>query len=115
MIISEQEKNRIRGLHKKHSIIKEQPYDFQATSLDDCVIHGQEGNRETCVDYVLRRFMHITTKPGSFDEHVYVENIVDDLTDEEKEQYCKLLSDKFLADFDTFMKVDAPFEGDTIC
>ena len=115
MIISEQEKNRIRDLHKNYSIIKEQPYDFQATSLDDCVIHGKESNRETCVDYVLRRFMHITTKSGSFDEHEYVENIVDDLTDEEKKLYCKLLSDEFLADFDSFMKVDAPFEGDTEC
>ena len=126
--ITEEEKNRIRGLHGIQ-VLNEQTHTFRGT-LDDCIANGQRGNRETCVDYILRNFMHIGIKPGSFvglhkNEYAYKE-FLKDLTDEEKEQYCKLLSDEFLADFEGLVdatlldakpgqRAGAPFEGDTTC
>ena len=58
--------------------------------------------------------MHITSKPGTFGkEYEYRKSTIDDLTDKEKEQYCKLLSDEFLASYDRFDT--KRFEGDTTC
>ena len=120
--INESEKTRIRGLHGIQ-LINEQKPDFSG-GLDSCVIRGQEGNRETCVDYILRHFMHIDTKGippansgglGWVWNYEYKEVYVDNLTDEEKKLYCYLLSDKFLANWDSVMKADGPFKGDATC
>jgi len=77
-------------------------------------IQGQNVSREEWLDYILRNYLHITTKSGTFGkEYEYRKSYIDDLTDEEKEQYCKLLADEFLLTYDRFDT--EPFEGDTTC
>ena len=77
-------------------------------------VNGVKVTREEYYDYILRNYLHITTKPGTFGrEYEYRESYIEDLTDEEKTQYCKLLSDEFLTTYDVFDT--EPFEGDTTC
>ena len=77
-------------------------------------VNGIKVTREEYYDYILRNYMHIEAKPGTFGrEYAYKESYIEDLTDEEKIQYCKLLSDEFLVTYDVFDT--EPFEGDTTC
>ena len=77
-------------------------------------INGTEVTREEYYDYILRNYMHIESKPGTFGkEYEYRESYIKDLTNEEKIQYCKLLSDELLVTYDKFDT--EPFEGDTTC
>ena len=77
-------------------------------------VNGIKVTREEYYDYILRNYLHITTKPGTFGkEYEYRESYIEDLTDEEKELYCKLLSDEFLVTYDIFDT--EPFEGDATC
>ena len=77
-------------------------------------VNGVKVTREEYYDYILRNYMHIEAKPGTFgEEYEYNESYTEDLTDEEKTQYCKLLSAEFLVTYDVFDT--EPFEGDTTC
>jgi adenylosuccinate lyase len=77
-------------------------------------VNGVKVTREEYYDYILRNYMHIRAKSGTFgEEYEYNESYTEDLTDEEKELYCKLLSDEFLVTYDIFDT--EPFEGDATC
>ena len=70
-------------------------------------VNGREVSREEWVDYQLRNYMHISI------DKTFKDNLLDKLTDLEKEQYCRLLPPVFDPEKDWDMFNDEPFEGDT--
>ena len=74
-------------------------------------IQGQNVSREEWLDYVLRNYLHIDVFKKQFKEQ-YIDSM--ELTDIEKEKYCKLLPPVFNPkNHDPFNRDS--FKGDAEC
>ena len=74
-------------------------------------IQGQNVSREEWLDYILRNYLHIDVFKKQFKEQ-YINSM--ELTDIEKEKYCKLLPPVFNPkNHDPFTRDS--FEGETQC